>query len=239
MADALSESAAKKAEVIARIRGDGLVPILRTQSAEDALELADVMREAGVRSLEIPLTVPGALDVIRELAVSFSPDLVVGAGTVLNIEHALGAHDAGARFIVTPIFDGSVIGFCRANGIACFPGALTPTEIYTAWNAGADAVKVFPASAVGGAEYLHAIKAPLPDIEVMPTGGVTIANAAAYILAGALALGVGGELTDMKPLREGRRSVAIDRVRLFLDLIKDAREAHRRPATRVPPAPLA
>lgn len=223
-----------KTEVLDRITADGIVPILRTPTAEDALELAEVLRGAGLQTLEITLTVPGALDAIRELSVSFSPDLLVGAGSVLNIEQAMQVHDAGARFMVMPVFDAAVIAYCRANGLACFPGALTPTEIFTAWQAGADAVKVFPISAVGGADYVRAIKAPLPDIELMPTGGVTIENASTYIKQGAFALGVGGDLTDVAALRTGKRTLIAERAQLFLEVVREARSQRRK--TQLPPA---
>lgn len=225
--------AANKTEVLRRIHDDGLVPILRTPTSEDALELADVLREAGLQVLEIPLTVPGALEAIRELAVSFSPDLMVGAGSVLTMEQALAVHEAGARFMVMPVFDAAIIAYCRGNGLACFPGALTPTEIYMAWQAGADAVKVFPASAVGGPSYLKAVKAPLPDIELMPTGGVTLENAAAYIQAGAFALGVGGDLTDVAALRQGQRAQLAERARIYLERVREARVQRR--ITELPP----
>lgn len=222
-----------KAEIVQRIAQDGIVPILRTPTAEDALELAEVLRGAGLRTLEITLTVPGALEAIKELAVSFSPDLLVGAGTVLNIEDAMKVHEAGARFVVMPVFDAAVIAFCRAHGLACFPGALTPTEIFTAWQAGADAVKVFPASAVGGAEYIRAVKAPLPDIQLLPTGGITIENAASFIKAGAFALGVGGDLTDVAALRTGKRALIAERAQLFMEVVREAHNERRK--TELPP----
>lgn len=217
-----------KQEVLARIKQDGIVPILRTPTAEDALELAEALRQAGVHTLEIPLTVPGALDVIRELAVSFAPELAVGAGTVLRMEDAIAVQEAGARFIVTPVFDGAIIAFCRANGLGCFPGALTPTEIWTAWSAGADAVKVFPAACVGGPEYIKAVRAPLPQIDLMPTGGVTIQNAGRFIEAGAVALGVGGELVDVAAIRAGKGKLIRERAELFLELVREARSERER-----------
>ncbi len=225
---------ANKAEVIERIAADGIVPILRTPTAEDALEMAEILRGAGLQTLEIPLTVPGALEAIRELAVSFSPDLLVGAGSVLNMEDVIKVHEAGVRFVVTPVFDAGVISYCRANALACFPGALTPSEIFTAWQAGGDAVKVFPASAVGGPDYLKAVKAPLPDIKLMPTGGVTVQNAAAFIRAGAFALGVGGDLTDVAALRSGKRELIAERAQIFLEVVKEARSQRSR--TEIPAA---
>jgi 2-dehydro-3-deoxyphosphogluconate aldolase / (4S)-4-hydroxy-2-oxoglutarate aldolase len=226
-------SKAKKADVLGRIHEDGIIPILRTPTAEDALELAEVLRSAGIHSLEIPLTVPRAIDVIQELSVSFSPDLVIGAGTVITMEDAMAVHEAGASFIVMPVFDHSIIAYCRTNGLGCFPGALTPTEILTAWGAGADAVKVFPASAMGGPDYIKAIKAPLPQITLMPTGGVTVQNASKFIEAGAWALGVGGDLTDVQAIRSGKSNLIRERAELYLELVKEARQ--QRNLTPPPP----
>lgn len=221
-----------KNEILERIRADGVVPILRTPTAKDALEMAEALRQAGMRSIEIPLTVPGALEAIAELAGSWSPDLLVGAGSVLQIDQAMAVAKAGATFLVMPVFDAAVVAYCRANGLACFPGALTANEIYTAWRAGADVVKVFPASAVGGPQYIKAIKAPLPHIELMPTGGVTVENAADFIAAGAFALGVGGDLTDVAALRSGRREVIAARALAFLQTVREARA--QRALTDVP-----
>ena len=222
-----------KNEILERIRADGVVPILRTPTANDALEMAEALRHAGMRSIEIPLTVPGALEAITELAGSWSPDLLVGAGSVLQIDQAMAVAKAGATFLVMPVFDAAVVAYCRANGLACFPGALTANEIYTAWRAGADVVKVFPASAVGGPQYIKAIKAPLPHIELMPTGGVTVENAADFIAAGAFALGVGGDLTDMTALRSGRRDVIAARASAFLQTVREARA--QRASTAIAP----
>jgi len=228
-------SKTKKADVLGRIHEDGIIPILRTPTAEDALELAEVLRTAGVRSLEIPLTVPRAIDVIQELSVSFSPDLVVGAGTVITMDDVIAVHEAGASFIVMPVFDHSIIAYCRTNGLGCFPGGLTPTEILTAWTSGADAVKVFPVSAMGGAEYIKAVKAPLPQITLMPTGGITVQNAAKFIQAGAWALGVGGDLTDVEAIRSGKSNLIHERAELYLEIVREART--QRNLTTPPPAP--
>jgi 2-dehydro-3-deoxyphosphogluconate aldolase/(4S)-4-hydroxy-2-oxoglutarate aldolase len=144
---------------------------------------------------------------------------------VLDAESARAAIDAGARFIVSPGFDAGVVAWCREQGIAVFPGALTPTEVIAAWRAGADMVKIFPASAVGGAAYLRALKGPLPGVEMIPTGGVSAANAADFIHAGAAAIGVGGELLDAKALAEGRGEVVTARARELVRLVREARQA--------------
>jgi 2-dehydro-3-deoxyphosphogluconate aldolase/(4S)-4-hydroxy-2-oxoglutarate aldolase len=210
-------------QVVAKIREVGLVPILRTPSADDALEMAEALVAAQLSNLEIPLTVPGGIEVIGELAAKFGDHVLIGAGTVLDRKAAESCVRAGARFIISPSIDLDTIAFCKEAGVAIFPGALTPTEIVTAWRAGADMVKVFPCSAMGGASYIKAVKAPLPDIELMPTGGVSVETAGAFIEAGAAALGVGSDLVDLKALREGRGDVIAARAKVYLELVREAR----------------
>jgi 2-dehydro-3-deoxyphosphogluconate aldolase / (4S)-4-hydroxy-2-oxoglutarate aldolase len=180
--------------VMERIRSVGLVPVVRASSADQAFIAVDAIRAGGIPILEITLTVPGAIEIIRELTQRLGDDTLVGAGTVLDAETAQQCIDAGAQFIVSPALDVPTIALCRTLGVPVFAGALTPTEILTAWKAGANAVKVFPANAVGGAAYLKSVKAPLPQIELLPTGGVNLNTAADFIKAGAFALGVGADL---------------------------------------------
>jgi len=180
--------------VVDRIREIGIVPVVRASSSDEALAAVEAIRAGGIPILEITLTVPGAVQVIADLTRRLGDDVLVGAGTVLDADSARACIDAGARFIVSPSLDVPTIETCRLLGVPVFPGALTPTEVVTAWKAGADAVKVFPANAVGGAAYLKSLKAPLPQIELIPTGGVSLENAAAFIAAGAFALGVGADL---------------------------------------------
>lgn len=213
----------EKAEVLARIREGGLVPIIRTPTAEDALAISEKLLAEAISSLEITLTVPNALEVIRSLAQRFGNKVLLGAGTVLDARAAEASIAAGARFIVSPGLDLETIAYCRKVGVPILPGALTPTEIITAWKAGADMVKVFPASAVGGAAYLKAVKAPLPQIEMIPTGGVSVETAAAFIKAGAAALGVGGDLVDLEALRSGRGEVIAEKARKYLEVVRAAR----------------
>jgi 2-dehydro-3-deoxyphosphogluconate aldolase / (4S)-4-hydroxy-2-oxoglutarate aldolase len=212
-----------KTQTLARIRAGILIPVVRTSTAEEALAMCEALVAAAITNLEIPLTVPNATEVIAELGRRFGDRVVLGAGTVLDARGAQACIDAGARFIVSPGFDAETVAFCRAAGIAVFPGGLTPTEILTAWKAGADMVKVFPASSVGGAAYIKNIKAPLPQIELVPTGGVSIDTAASFIQAGAAALGVGGDLVDLQALREGRTAVIGERAARYLDVLKKAR----------------
>jgi 2-dehydro-3-deoxyphosphogluconate aldolase/(4S)-4-hydroxy-2-oxoglutarate aldolase len=212
-----------KTETLARIRSGVLIPVVRTPTAEDALAMSEALVEAAISNLEIPLTVPRALEVIAQLSQRLGDKVVVGAGTVLDAESARACIAAGARFVVSPGLDLDTVAACRAAGVAVFPGGLTPTEVIAAWKAGADMVKIFPASAVGGASYIKALKAPLPQIEMVPTGGISIETAGAFIQAGASALGVGGDLVDLKVLREGKGSVIAERVRRYLEVLKKAR----------------
>jgi 2-dehydro-3-deoxyphosphogluconate aldolase/(4S)-4-hydroxy-2-oxoglutarate aldolase len=208
-----------KSEVLKKIREVGLVPVLRADSEEEALAIAYALEAGGVTILEVTMTVPGAVDAIRRLASEAGDRILVGAGTVLDPETARVCMLAGAQFIVSPALNVRTIELCRRYDVAVFPGALTPTEIITAWEAGADAVKVFPCSAVGGAKYLKAIKAPLPQIELIPTGGVSLATAAEFLDAGAIALGVGGDLVDNKAIRAGKPEVITENARKYLEIV--------------------
>ncbi len=214
-----------KTEVINRIKEIGLVPVVRAASADEALRAIDAIREGGVSVLEITMTVPGAVGVIEQLARRSAADVIIGAGTVLDPETARACILAGAQFVVSPSLNVETIGCCRRYGVTVLPGALTPTEVVQAWTAGADFVKVFPAGAVGGASYLKALKAPLPDIDLVPTGGVSLKTAADFIKAGASALGVGADLVDVKALREGQASVITERARQFVEIVREARQS--------------
>lgn len=196
-----------KTAVLTRMKDVGLVPVLRAPSTEQALALADALAEGGATVLEITMTVPGALEVMRTLSTQ-RPDLLIGAGTVLDAETARLCILEGARFVVSPALNLGTIEMCHRYGIAVLPGALTPTEVVNAWQAGADVVKVFPVSAMGGASYLRSLLAPLPQVEVVPTGGICIENANEFLQAGALALGVGADLVNVPLLRaEGPKSI--------------------------------
>jgi 2-dehydro-3-deoxyphosphogluconate aldolase / (4S)-4-hydroxy-2-oxoglutarate aldolase len=213
----------RKDEVLATIKRGGIIPVLRTNSADDALTIAEELQRAGLTAVEIPLTVPGAVEVIAELASRFGHQLLVGAGTVLDTGAAAACVAAGARFIISPSLELEVVDYCNEAEVAVMPGALTPTEIVAASRAGADMVKIFPCSALGGASYLKAIKAPLPHIEVVPTGGVSLETAASFIKAGAAALGVGGDLVDIEALRSGKTEIIGARARRYLEIVKEAR----------------
>ena len=212
-----------KTDVIKQIRETGVIPVVRATSADEAMRAIDAIRKGGVSVLEITMTVPGAVKVIEQVSARYGKDALVGAGTVLDAETARICILSGAQFIVSPALDLDTIVCCRRYGVATMPGALTPTEVIKAWTAGADFVKVFPAGAMGGASYLKALKAPLPQIELVPTGGVSLKTAADFIKAGASALGVGADLVDLKALREGQDDVITERARQFVEIVREAR----------------
>lgn len=212
-----------KAAVLKGLQEMGLVPVLRAESVGAALALAEAVAAGGVKVLEVTMTVPGAVEVIAKL-VKDRPDILVGAGTVLDPEAAERCVDAGAKFVVSPALNLKTIALCQRLGIAVLPGALTPTEIVTAWDAGADVVKVFPASAMGGAKYLVSLKGPLPQVKVIPTGGVSLATAREFLEAGAFALGVGSDLVDAKAMAEGRPEVVTEIARKYLGIVREFRD---------------
>jgi 2-dehydro-3-deoxyphosphogluconate aldolase/(4S)-4-hydroxy-2-oxoglutarate aldolase len=210
-------------DVLQRIREVGLVPVVRASSAEEAFAAVEAIRAGGIPILEITLTVPGAVGIIRELSQRLGDEALIGAGTVLDADTAQECIDAGAKFIVSPALDVPTIQLCRGLVVPVFAGALTPTEIVTAWKAGANAVKVFPANAVGGASYLKSVKAPLPQIELLPTGGVNLNTAADFIKAGAFALGIGADLVDLAALRRGDAAAITEKARQYVAAVAEAR----------------
>jgi 2-dehydro-3-deoxyphosphogluconate aldolase/(4S)-4-hydroxy-2-oxoglutarate aldolase len=212
----------KKTAVLKALQEIGLVPVLRAQSVEQAMALADAIAAGGVTVLEITMTVPGAIQVMRKLAEQ-RPDILIGAGTVLDAETARMCILEGAQFVVSPALNLQTIEMCHRYSVAVLPGALTPTEIVTAWQAGADVVKVFPASAMGGAKYLTALKGPLPQIEMIPTGGVMLGTAAEFLEAGAFALGVGSDLVAVKAIAEGRPEVITETAQKYMEIVREFR----------------
>jgi 2-dehydro-3-deoxyphosphogluconate aldolase/(4S)-4-hydroxy-2-oxoglutarate aldolase len=213
-----------KSDVIDQILKTGLIPVVRAESSDIAMRAIDAIKQGGISVLEITMTVPGAIRVIEEVARRFGEDAIVGAGTVLDSETARACILAGAQFIVSPALDLDTISCCRRYSIPVMPGAMTPSEVLTAWKAGADFVKVFPANAVGGPSYIKALKAPLPQIQLVPTGGVSLKTAADFIKAGAAALGVGADLVDTAALRAGDDKVITERARQFIEIVKSTRE---------------
>jgi 2-dehydro-3-deoxyphosphogluconate aldolase/(4S)-4-hydroxy-2-oxoglutarate aldolase len=225
-----------KAVVLQGIRGIGVIPVVRASSAEEAIQVVEAIKAGGLSILEITMTVPGAVQVIQQLVRRFGDDAIIGAGTVLDPETARVCIDAGAQFIVSPALNLETVACCRELAVAVVPGALTPTEIVQAWNAGADLVKVFPAGAMGGASYIKSIKAPLPQIELVPTGGVTLANAAGFIEAGAAAVGVGTDLVDISAIRSGQPEKITHAARAFIEAVRKARMMSLPGADRGPQA---
>jgi 2-dehydro-3-deoxyphosphogluconate aldolase/(4S)-4-hydroxy-2-oxoglutarate aldolase len=214
-----------KQELLAKIAEVGLVPVVRAQGPDEAMKVVDAIREGGVPVLEITMTVPGAIGVMEQLARKFGDDVLLGAGTVLDPETARACILAGARFVVSPALNLATIEMCRRYSVAVLPGALTPTEVVAAWQAGADVVKVFPCGALGGASYIKSLKAPLPHVEMIPTGGVSVKTAADFIKAGSLALGVGADLVDTKAIREGNAKLVTEKAREYVRIVQEARAA--------------
>jgi 2-dehydro-3-deoxyphosphogluconate aldolase / (4S)-4-hydroxy-2-oxoglutarate aldolase len=214
-----------KSETLRRIIEIGIIPVVRARSADEAMRAVEAIKEGGISVLEITMTVPGAVRVIEEVARRYQNDALVGAGTVLDAETARACILAGAEFIVSPTLDLATIACCHRYSIAVMPGAMTPTEVLTAWSAGADLVKVFPANALGGASYIKNLKAPLPQVEMVPTGGVSLVTAADFIKAGAAALGVGSDLVDTGALKEGNDRLITERARQFVEIVRQARGA--------------
>ncbi len=211
--------------VVDRIRGVGILPVVRAQSPDEALQAVEAIRAGGIPILEITMTVPGAVRIIRDLARRIGDQALIGAGTVIDAESARECVDAGAKFVVSPALDVPTIEACRMMDVPVFPGAMTPTEILTAWKAGATAVKVFPANAVGGPAFLKSVKAPLPQIELIPTGGVSLKTIADFIAAGALAVGVGADLVDVAAVRRGDTASITAKAREYVQAVASARAA--------------
>lgn len=212
-----------KKQIVEQIETLGLVPVVRASSSDEAIKVIDAVLAGGVNILEITMTVPGAVKVIEKVADKYGSEVLVGAGTVLDPETARACLLAGAQFIVSPALNLDTIALCHRYSAPVMPGVLTPTEVITAWSAGADFVKVFPCGAVGGASYLKNLKGPFPQIRMIPTGGVSLKTAAEFIKAGASALGVGTDLVDVKAIRAGDTNVVTERAKEFNEIVKNAR----------------
>lgn len=212
-----------RSENLASIKACGVVAVLRADRPDALVQVAQAIGRGGIGAVEITMTTPGALDVIRECANRLGDEILLGAGTVLDPETARAAIMAGAEYIVTPTLNPDVITLCRRYDTVIIPGALTPTEILSAWECGADIVKVFPATAVGP-RYFKDVKAPLPQIDLMPTGGVDLDNAGDFIRAGACAVAVGGNLVDKATVAAGDWHVLTDTARKYVDAVRNARQ---------------
>jgi 2-dehydro-3-deoxyphosphogluconate aldolase / (4S)-4-hydroxy-2-oxoglutarate aldolase len=201
----------------------GLIPVLRAKNAKQAHAVVEAMRAGGVTVVEVTMTVPGAIEVLRELKQRHGARLLLGSGTVTTAKEAEATIEAGAEFVVSPSLHPDVIAATRAAGKLSIPGALTPTEVITAHRAGADYVKIFPCSAVGGAPYLKALLAPFPFLKLIPTGGVTLETAGDYIKAGARALGVGSDLVNLAAIDQGRPDVITTAAEAYLAIVRGLR----------------
>ena len=194
------------AQIVDGVETAGIVAVIRIKDPSRLRAVVDAIAEGGIRALEITMTVPGAVGLIRDLAPTLPGGFILGAGTVLDADTVAQVADAGARYVVSPVFRRTVVEACHSRGLAAMPGCFTPTEILDAWDAGADIVKVFPATTLGPS-YLKDVRAPLPQVKLMPTGGVTVENAGDWIRAGAVAVGVGTSLLDAKAIADGQFGV--------------------------------
>jgi 2-dehydro-3-deoxyphosphogluconate aldolase / (4S)-4-hydroxy-2-oxoglutarate aldolase len=212
-----------KESILSAMKTIGIVPVVRTPSADSAVKAIQAIVAGGIQAAEVTMTVPGAIKVLEKLADQFGDKIVLGAGTVLDPETARICMLAGAQFFVTPALNLATIEMAQRYSKPICPGALTPTEVLAAWQAGADIVKIFPCDNVGGAKYIKALKGPFPQIEMIPTGGVSLETAGAFLKAGACAVAVGGELVDAKTIKEGKYEVFEQRARQFLEVVAKAR----------------
>jgi 2-dehydro-3-deoxyphosphogluconate aldolase/(4S)-4-hydroxy-2-oxoglutarate aldolase len=208
--------------VTAAIEAAGVVAVIRTQEPDRLRAVIDALADGGVRALEVTMTVPGAIELIEGLSSTLSDDFLLGAGTVLDPQTAARVIDAGARFVVSPILRPAIIDVCHRHGVAALPGCFTPTEILTAWESGADIVKVFPATALGPSFFTD-VRGPLPQVKLMPTGGVTLDNAGDWIRAGAVAVGVGTALLDRAAIAAGNYGVLRDNAARIIAGVRAAR----------------
>jgi 2-dehydro-3-deoxyphosphogluconate aldolase/(4S)-4-hydroxy-2-oxoglutarate aldolase len=210
------------AQILERV---GIIPVLRARNASQAHAVVKAMLAGGVNVVEVTMTVPGAVDLLKDLKNEYGAKLLLGAGTVTTVDQAEATIGAGAEFVVSPSFHPDVIAVTKAHKKLSIPGALTPTEVITAWNAGADYVKVFPCSAMGGASYLKSLLAPFPHLKLIPTGGVTHHTAASFLEAGARALGVGSDLVNLAAIDRGAPEVITAAARVYLKIIAEFRNS--------------
>lgn len=209
-----------KEAVLSKIAESGVVAVIRLKDEKKLAKVIEAVRLGGVKCIEITMTVPGAVEIIRSLSSTMPDDVLIGAGTVTDAKTAEEVIGAGAKFVVSPILNMEVIAVCKKKGIACMPGCYTPTEIFTAWSAGADVCKIFPATSLGP-KYFKDLSGPFPHIKLMPTGGVTIENVGEWISAGAVAVGIGSDLLDKKAIDEERYDVLTEKAaKMYANFIK-------------------
>ena len=212
-----------KQQILQSMLDAGIVAVVRTSSAESAIKSIEAIYRGGIIVAEVTMTVPGALQALEKIADSLGDKIILGAGTVLDPETARACMLAGAQFFVTPALKLATIEMAHRYSKPIFPGALTPTEVLTAWEAGADVVKVFPCGNMGGPKYIKALKGPFPHIEMVPTGGVNLETAGEFLKAGACAVAVGGELIDAATIKAGQYEVFEERARQYVAVVKQAR----------------
>jgi 2-dehydro-3-deoxyphosphogluconate aldolase/(4S)-4-hydroxy-2-oxoglutarate aldolase len=216
-----------KKQVADRIVEIGIVPVVRASSSKLAAQAAEAVCAGGIPIVEITMTVPGAIEVISQLASTVGSQVLVGAGTVLDAETAQRCIDAGAQFLVSPGFDIETVKVANRLDTLVMAGALSPTEVIAAWKAGSDFVKIFPCGSVGGAKYIKALKGPLPQVPMVPTGGINLNTAAEFIQAGSAALGIGGELVSASALASGKTSEITDAARSYISIVREARASKK------------
>jgi 2-dehydro-3-deoxyphosphogluconate aldolase/(4S)-4-hydroxy-2-oxoglutarate aldolase len=214
-----------RSEVFQRIIEVGIIPVIRGVSSGDALLAAEAVSRGGIPIVEITMTVPGAIETIRNLVRQRGANMLIGAGTVLDVHTARRCLEAGAQFLASPGLDPDTVKLARSQGTVIFAGALTPTEVIAAWKAGSDFVKVFPCNAVGGAKYIASLKGPLPDVPLVPSGGVSLETAPELLLAGSAALAVGGELLDAAAIKSRQFDLITQNAGRFIEVVRKARQA--------------
>ncbi len=212
-----------KKETLSQILSTGVVAVIRMKDPKRLAKVVEAIRSGGVKCIEITMTVPGAVEIIAEMARTAPPDVLVGAGTVTDKNTTLDVIKAGAKFVVGPVLNLEMIAACKNNDVVCMPGCFSPTEILGGWNAGADIIKVFPATSLGP-KYFKDIAGPFPHIRLMPTGGVSVDNVGEWVAAGAVAVGIGGDLLDKKAIEEERYEVLTERAKRLTDNFRQAKE---------------
>jgi 2-dehydro-3-deoxyphosphogluconate aldolase/(4S)-4-hydroxy-2-oxoglutarate aldolase len=217
-----------KQEIAMRVAEIGIVPVVRAATAKQGMQAAEAVCAGGIPIVEMTMTVPGAIDLIAQISKSMGSDVLIGAGTVTDAGIAQRCIDAGAQFLVSPGFDLETVKLANRLGTLIMAGGLTPTEVITAWKAGSDLVKIFPCGTVGGAKYIKALKAPLPHIPMIPTGGVNLNTAAEFIQAGSAALGIGGELVSASALQSGNTGEIVETARKFVAIVRETRQQMRK-----------
>lgn len=214
----------KRHDVFKAVEEVGVVAIVRGTGASEIIPMAKSMYEGGIRAIEVTMNTPGAIDMIKELKANLPKDMLLGAGTVLDAETGRAVILAGATFVLSPTLSKPLVELCNRYDVMAVPGIMTPTEALTAWEAGVDVVKIFPASILGPS-YIKDLKGPLPHIEVMPVGGVNLETTPAFIKAGACSVGAGGELVDKKLIAKGDWKGLSDKAAMFVAAVRSAREA--------------